>query len=163
MAGAGKFFAENNLDAAKPILFLQPFTSTPHKNWPLVNFIGMARHFHSRGVQIVFGGGPSERAALEPARAAGFVVSAGAPLLVTAGMMKLSTLVAGADTGLLHMAVAAGKRVVMLMASADIITRPFQHSNWALAPACGNPISSIRTETVIEACAGAFAEQRSAT
>ena len=80
LAEAGKFFATNSLDPARPTLFLQPFTSSPHKNWPLENFLELARHFQLRGAQIIFGGGPSERAALAPARAAGFVVAAGAPL-----------------------------------------------------------------------------------
>ena len=161
LAEARKFFAANNLDPARPTLFLQPFTSTPFKDWPLENFLALARHWQARGWQVLFGGGPSDRAALEPARAAGFVVAAGAPLLVTAGLMKLSTFVAGADTGLLHLAVAAGKRVVMLMPSAAIVTRPFQHSDWALAPAHDQPISSLETKTVIEACTRALDEQRS--
>ena len=149
---ARKLFAANHLDETKPTLFLQPFTSSPHKNWPLENFLELARHFQSCGDQIIFGGGPSERAALEPARAAGFVVSAGAPLLVTAGLMKLSSLAVGADTGLLHLAVAMGKRVVMLMPSAATTTRPFQHADWAIAPANGKKVSGIPVAEVIAAC-----------
>ncbi|HLZ53712.1 MAG TPA: glycosyltransferase family 9 protein, partial [Verrucomicrobiae bacterium] len=44
LAEAKKFFARNNLDSARPTLFLQPFTSSPHKNWPLENFLALARH-----------------------------------------------------------------------------------------------------------------------
>jgi ADP-heptose:LPS heptosyltransferase len=158
---ARRFFASQNLDASAPTLFLQPFTSTPHKNWPLENFLALARHFHSQGVQIFFGGGPSERAALEPARAAGFAVSAGTPLLVTAGLMKLSTLVAGGDTGLLHLAVAMDKRVVTLMASAAPgTTHPFQHADWSVTPP-GKKVSEISTAAVIASCERAFNEQRS--
>jgi len=157
---AKQFFATNNLDKARKTLFLQPFTSSLHKNWPLENFLALARHFHSQGVQIIFGGGPAERAALEPARAAGFVVSAGAPLLVTAGLMKLSTLVVGGDTGLPHLAVAMNKRVVMLMASAAPgKPHPFQHAEWAVTPPPGKMVSEISSAAVIASCERAFVEQ----
>jgi ADP-heptose:LPS heptosyltransferase len=157
LAEARNFFAANKLSEEKPTLFIQPFTSNPQKNWPLENFLKLAWHSHSRGTQIIFGGGPDDRAALEPARAAGFVVAAGTPLLVSAGLMKLSSVVAGADTGLLHLAVALGKRVVMLMYSnAPGSSHPFQHADWAVTPAAGKAVAEIPTEAVIEACARSF-------
>jgi ADP-heptose:LPS heptosyltransferase len=157
LAEARKFFASNKLSEDKPTLFIQPFTSNPQKNWPLENFLKVAWHFHSRGTQIMFGGGPGDRAALESARAAGFVIAAGAPLLVSAGLMKLSRVVVGADTGLLHLAVAMGKRVVMLMHSnAPGTSHPFQHADWTVTPAAGKIVSEIPTEAVIAACDNVF-------
>ena len=96
----GNFSPEQNLDAARPTLFIQPFTSSPQKNWPLENYLALARHWRSRGLQIIFGGGPADRAALEPARAEGFCISAGPPLLVSAGLAKLSSFMLGGDSGL---------------------------------------------------------------
>jgi ADP-heptose:LPS heptosyltransferase len=154
---AKQFFTANNLELAKPALFLQPFTSSPHKNWPLEKFLELARHFQSRGVQIIFGGGPSERPALEPARAEGFAISAGVPLLVSAGLIKLSTLAVGADTGLLHLGVAMDKRVVMLMLSTmPGQTHPFQHVDWAITPPSGRNVSEIPVAEVIEKCGRNF-------
>lgn len=152
LAEAWRFFAANKLDTAKPTLFLQPFTSAAQKNWPLVNFLKLAQHWRSQGVQVIFGGGPGERAALASAQAAGFPISAGVPLLVSAGLMKLSTLVVGGDTGLLHLAVAMSRRVVMLMRSnVHGQTFPFQHPDWAIVAAAGQPIASLEMSTVIEA------------
>jgi ADP-heptose:LPS heptosyltransferase len=160
LAEAGHFFAAHNLNAARPTLFLQPFTSSPRKNWPLENFMALAERWRARGTQVIFGGGPAERAALEPVRAAGFPVAAGAPLLVTAGLMKLSTLIVGADTGLLHVAVAMGRRVVMLMGvNTPGSTHPFQHADWTVTPPAGKTVFEIPTATVIEACDRAFTEQ----
>ena len=157
---AKQFFAAHNLDAARPTLFIQPFTSSPHKNWPLENFLALATHWRARGTQVTFGGGPSERAALEPARVAGFPVAAGTPLLVTAGLMKLSTVIVGADTGLLHLAVAMGRRVMMLMRfNAPGNTHPFRHADWTVMPPAGKSILEIPTTAVIEACARAFIGQ----
>lgn len=152
LAEAGKFFSANRLDVNRPVLFIQPFTSNPQKDWPLENYLAVARHFDSRGVQVIFGGGPGERQRLQPAVAAGFVVAAGTSLLVSAGLAKLSTVVLGADTGLLHFAVAMGKRVVMLMRSnAPGNPHPYQHPDWAVTPSRGGETRGISVEKIVEA------------
>jgi len=149
---AEKIFANNRLDLSKPTLFLQPFTSNQPKNWPLENYLAMAQHFRSNGAQIIFGGGPDERQKLKPASAADFVVAAGAPLLASAGLMKLSTVIVGADTGLLHLAVAMGKSIVMLMQStAPGKPHPFQHADLALTPPPGKMVADISVGDVIGA------------
>lgn len=132
------WFANHRLDPTMPTIYLQPFTSSADKNWPLENYLAVARHWQERGVQIVFGGGPADSASLEPARRASFVVSAGVSLLVTGGLMQLSTLVLGGDTGAVHLAVAQGKRVLMLMQEVTPGSPiPFQHPDWVLAPKSG--------------------------
>lgn len=157
---ARKLFAQLGLDAARPALFIQPFTSSPRKNWPLENYLAVARHWRDAGVQILFGGGPDERTRLEPAIRAGFPVSAGAPLLVSAGLAKLCTAIVGGDTGLMHMAVALRKRAVFLAPSASGPGKfyPFRHPEWRIVPPAGTEISAITVETVIAACNHAFAE-----
>jgi ADP-heptose:LPS heptosyltransferase len=146
------------LSPCKPTLYIQPFTSARRKNWPLGHWLALATYWRDHGVQVLVGGGPAERAALEPARQAGFPVSAGASLLITAGVMKLSSLAVGSDTGMLHLAVAMNQRVVMLMAKPGARTVPFQHEDWALMPSAGQTVSSIKVDAVVEACARAFAE-----
>ncbi|HUA38777.1 MAG TPA: glycosyltransferase family 9 protein [Candidatus Sulfopaludibacter sp.] len=157
LAEARQFFADNRLDPARPTLFLQPFTSTPHKNWPLVNFLALARHFQSRGVQIIFGGGPADRGALEPPRAMGFVISAGTPLLVSGALTKLSRLTVGGDTGLLHLAVAMKKRVLMLMTVTGQ-TYPYQQPDWAITPLQGTGLAGMPVAQVVPAVEQALSE-----
>jgi ADP-heptose:LPS heptosyltransferase len=152
------FFATNNLDTTRPTLFIQPFTSSPQKNWPLMNFLTLARHFQANGVQIIFGGGPSECIALQPARASGFVVAAGVPLLVSAALASISTVVLGGVTGLLHLAVAMEKRVVMLIGSTNEPGFPYQHRDWGLTPKKDGNVSDIQVSDAIEACSQAFSE-----
>ncbi len=160
LAEARAVFVAQHLDPAKPTIFMQPSTSSPHKNWPLENYLAAARHFRSGGLQILFSGGPNDRAALEPAQAARFPVVAGAPLLTAAGLMKLSTLMLGGDTGLLHLAVAMGRRVVMIMhAAGREQTQPYQHPDWVVASVPGQSAASVGVEEVITACARALAEQ----
>jgi ADP-heptose:LPS heptosyltransferase len=152
LAAAQNFFAANNLVPDQPTLFVQPFTSAAHKNWPLENFLALAKHWQARGWQIIFGGGPADIAALEAARTLGFVTSAGVPLLVTGGLMQLSTLVVGGDTGVLHLAVALDRRVLMLMHSIRLGSPvPFQHPEWTLTATGGCPITDLPPAAVIAA------------
>jgi ADP-heptose:LPS heptosyltransferase len=155
------FFRQHGLDPVRQTLFIQPFTSAPHKNWRMEGYLAAARHWQDRGVQVLFGGGPADMAACRPAREAGFPVAAGSALLVSAGLMKLATVVLGSDTGLLHLAVAMGKRVVMLLPSTGPGScHPFQHKDWSLVPPAGQAVSAITAEAVISASKRALEEER---
>jgi ADP-heptose:LPS heptosyltransferase len=157
---ARRFFTAHRLAFDRPTLFIQPFTSSPQKNWPLDRYCAVARHWRERGRQVLFAGGPAERIALQPVCQAGFPTSAGATLLITdAGLMKLSTLTLGGDTGVLHLAVAMDKRVVMIINSISPGRAfPFQHRDWTVTPPAGEALSAISTEAVIAACERGLAE-----
>jgi ADP-heptose:LPS heptosyltransferase len=160
MAEARQLFAKLGLDARKPAMFIQPFTSSPQKNWPLENYLALANHWRDSGVQVLFGGGPAEVDLLQTALRAGFPVAAGAPLLVSAGLAKLCTIVVGGDTGLLHIAVAMNKRVVMIQGPHRHPERfyPFRNPDWKLMPPGGAAISAISVRAVINASEVAFAD-----
>jgi heptosyltransferase-1 len=153
LRAARDFFRASPLSPECPVLFLQPFTSNAEKNWPLDKFLELAQHYRQQGAQVVFGGGPGDRSRLAPAQASGFCVAAGTPLLVSAGLMQLSAVVVGADTGLLHLATAMGKRVVMIMHSNQPGScHPFQHPGWVVTCGTGNKISDVPVGEVIAAC-----------
>jgi ADP-heptose:LPS heptosyltransferase len=159
-SAALEFFSQSRLDPDRPTLFIQPFSSSPDKNWVLDKFLAFARHWHTAGLQVIFGGGPADRPALEPVSRAGFPVSAGAPVLTSAGLMSLSQIVLGPDTGLVHLAVALGKRVVMLIPStAPGSPFPHQHPDWTVVPLAGQPVSSIGVEELVAAVAQALGER----
>ncbi len=157
---ARAFLRRENLAAGRPTLFIQPFSTSLKKNWPLEKQLSLARHWRARGVQVLFGGSPDERAALEPVRAAGFPVASGTPLLVTAALMNLSTVILGGDTGLLHLAVAMNKRVVLLLRCPTRKTYPFQHPDWAVSTHAGDAVA-IELDAVVRACETAFAQANS--
>jgi len=159
LAAARSFFQAQRLHTEQPTLFIQPFTSSEPKNWPLGNYLAVARYWEQRGMQVLFGGGPGDRPALERVRESGFSISAGVPLLTSAGLANLATLVIGGDTGLLHLAVAMNKRVLMLMGSnSPGSTHPYQQPHWTVLPDRGAPLSSIPVENVNEGCVKALAE-----
>lgn len=151
LMAARNFFTENSLNPARPTLVIQPFTSSAQKNWPLENFLAVARHWRERGVQVIFVGGPAEHTRLEPARAEKFCAATDLPLLVSAGLVQLATLTLGGDTGLGHLAVAQGRRVVMLMMhKLPGACVPFRHDDWAIAPGQVGRIHEISVETVVQ-------------
>ena len=150
---AQDFFRANQLDPARSTLFIQPFTSSPQRNWPLENYLAVAEHWRARDWQVIFGGGPGDRDRFKGVVGRRFIVSAGVPLLVTGGLMQHSTLVLGGDTGALHLAVALGCRTVMLIDYATLKRAfPFQHLNWALTPHPGEKLPSINAADVLAAC-----------
>ena len=154
LEAARAVFLARGCDPGRPTLYLQPFTSSAHKNWPLEKYLALARFWRARAVQVLFGGGPADALALEPARAAGFVVLAGVPRMTYAGLMKLSSVIVGGDTGFLHLAVALGKRVVMLMKPAGPGSAvPFGHPDWVVAPQDDLPLACVEEEAVIQAAA----------
>jgi ADP-heptose:LPS heptosyltransferase len=156
---ARRFCLERGLQPQHRTLLLQPFTSSFEKNWPLEKYLAVARYWKERGVQVLFSGGPADREALAPVREAGFQISAGVPLLTSAGLASLSVVVIGGDTGLLHLAVAMGKRVLMIMQSnAPGSTHPFEHKDWTVLPRSGESISSITVASVNADCAQALAD-----
>jgi heptosyltransferase-1 len=156
---ARSFFAAQGLAPDRPTLFIQPFTSTLRKNWPLEKYLVLAKHWRAARLQVIFGGGPGDHASLEPARQGGFVTSAGLSLLATAGLMELSNLVVGGVTGLLHLAVAMQKRVVMLIGYASRESGfPYRHHDWAVTVGGSSPAASISVESVIGATAQALVE-----
>ncbi|MDB6124490.1 MAG: hypothetical protein JWQ71_3483 [Pedosphaera sp.] len=151
-AEAQQFLKENKLNPGLPIFIFQPFTSAAPKNWPFENYLVIANHWKERGIQIIFSGGNKERDLFAPAQAAGFPICIGAPLSTVTWLINQSTIVVGGDTGLLHLAVALGKRVLMLMARAGTRTPvPYEHPEWVIWPPETNNLPNIKIETVNQA------------
>ncbi len=156
--GAKQFFTAQKLPENQPILYFQPFTSSPHKNWPVENFLNLARHWRQRGAQIIFSGGAKDLAQLEPARAEGFILATGISRWTDMGLMRRSALVVGGDTGFMHLAVALGQRVLMLQQS--ILpgnAYPIGHPDWSVTPEPLKSVPEISLAAVIAASEKALA------
>jgi ADP-heptose:LPS heptosyltransferase len=161
LAEARAWLAANKIDSAAPLVYIQPFTSSPHKNWPFENYLALAKHWQERGVRIIMGGGPANRPQLERARQAGCLVPEKLSRLADVSLMRLSTVVVGGDTGFLHLAVALGRRVVMLVepvVSSNAL--PFRHPDWAVLPPPKHPVAKIEFEKVVAAVGAVLAETK---
>lgn len=161
LAEARAWLAANKIDSAAPLIYFQPFTSSPHKNWPFENYLALAKHWRERGVQVIMGGGPDDRPQLERAKQAGCFVPEKLSRLADIGLMRLSAAVVGGDTGFLHLAVALDCRVVMLVepvVSSNAL--PFGRPGWAVLPPPKFPVAKIEFEKVVEAVGAALAETK---
>jgi len=151
IAAGRKLFAEWGYSDAKTTIFIQPFTNASRKNWPLEYFFEYALYWQERGLQIIFGGGPADRPRLEKISGCFPVAAGGAGLLTTGALMRLSTLIIGGDTGMLHLGVALGKKVLMLIGPGKFPNfHPYGHPDWAVTPKSSALIKDISLNEVIE-------------
>ncbi|MDZ8119989.1 glycosyltransferase family 9 protein [Pontiella agarivorans] len=156
---AAGLFREHGLDPEKPTLMIQPFTSRASKNWPLLKYLSVARFFKAHGIQVFFCGSAEDEIDLEPVRARGHTVITGKSLLVTAGLIKSSSLVLGGDTGILHFGLALDTRILMLFnrkTSEKISTIPYRHLDWVIDPAGFDSFPKISVNRVVEECRKTF-------
>lgn len=149
------------LSPHKPTIFIQPFTGDGivGKIWPLESYVNLAKYWQNQGIQIIFGGGPSEQAKLKDV-AVHFPVAAGKTDFITSvGLAALSSVAVGGDTGLLHAALAAGTRTVMAVGPTDSqLIGPYRHPEWAVKPKTGKLIEDISIDQMIEATKTALSE-----
>lgn len=158
---AKSLFNAWGLSLQKPTIFIQPFTGDgiAGKIWPLECYTALAKHWQNQGIQIIFGGGPSEQEKLKDI-AVHFPVAAGKTDFITSvGLAALSSVAIGGDTGLLHAALAAGTRTVMAVGPTDSqLIGPYRHPEWTVKPKTGKLIENISIEQMIEATKTALSE-----
>lgn len=150
---------KHGLDPAKPTLMIQPFTSRANKNWPLLKYLSVAKYFQAHGIQVFFCGSAKDKIDLEPAKDRGFTVIAGESLLVSAGLAKHATLLLGGDTGMLHLGVSIGTRILMLFNQKNASkspTIPYRHLDWIIDPIGFDTFAKISVSRVVEECRKTF-------
>ncbi|EEF61239.1 glycosyltransferase family 9 protein [Pedosphaera parvula] len=146
---AYQFFARNQLDPLKPTVVIQAFTSAAHKNWPLEHYLAVAKHWRNQGVQIIFSGGMKEKHLFGAVEAEGFPVCIGESFRTLSWIIKLSKLVIGGDTGLLHLALSIGTQVVVLMVPSGTGSPiPYSHPECVVKPTVGDDLKTITIQIV---------------
>lgn len=113
-AQARQFLAAQGIATGTPWAYLQPFTSTAAKNWPLDRYQRIAATLRSRGCRLLWGGGDADRRAMLDAGVPGHEMLPPLPRAVVAAVLAHATLVVGGDTGFVHLAVALQRPVVMV-------------------------------------------------
>lgn len=158
---ANALFTNLGLARQTHTVFIQPFTGDgiPGKIWPLERYVRLAEYWKNKGVQVLFGGSTAERIKLNDL-ATRFPVAAGqADFLTSTGLTSLSSIVVGGDTGLLHAALAVGKRTVMVVGPTNPQKiGPYRHPEWAVRPPTGIRIEDISVEQMIQATETAMNE-----
>ena len=115
LTAAARVLATAGLGENAFVLIL-PGSGSAGKNWPAENFVALVRKLEMPALVIL---GPAE-AALEPWFAAhGLATLSGLELGVVAALARSARVVAANDSGVAHLAAAAGARVVALFGPTD--------------------------------------------
>jgi heptosyltransferase-2 len=116
-AFATRILAENGVHPDELLVAIAPGAGAPKRRWPLDRFVALTRWLIGRfGARIVVVGGPGEEPlgrALHDAVGNSIIDLIGqASVLQTAAVLKRCRLFIGNDSGPMHIAAAAGARVV---------------------------------------------------
>jgi ADP-heptose:LPS heptosyltransferase len=125
LADADALLAEHGFDSSRPIVAIHPGSGpqAPHKRWPREKYVSYGASL-PRDVDVLLVGGPAERVdagfiaenLAAQRHGAGLVGSVTGRLSVraTAAVLSRCSVVVGGDSGVLHLARAAGARTVSL-------------------------------------------------
>jgi heptosyltransferase-2 len=115
---AAALLEECGAGGAERLVALHPFAAFPPRGWPLENFAELAGNLAADGYRPVIIGAPGDRAGLEPVRhlfppsTVDLVGAAG--IRVTMALLRRVALFVGNDSGIMHLAAAAGIPLVAL-------------------------------------------------
>jgi heptosyltransferase I len=133
-AGVDAFVAA----AGGPFALLQPFASTPAKEWGARRFTALARALAAHGLRSAVLWGPGEEArAREIAEASGALLAPPTGPAAAARLASNAKLFVGGDTGPTHLAAAAGAPTVALFGPTDPIRYAPRGPRVAVAAAPG--------------------------
>jgi len=115
-----RFGQELDANLQEPLLAVAPGSGNPDKNWPLSHFYEVTRALAwEAGLKVAWLAGPAEEHILPYlqglARAQGHLVWAMEPLENVAGLLARVQVYLGGDSGLTHLAAAAGARRVLAL------------------------------------------------
>ena len=103
---------------AEKLVALHLFSAIPQRGWPLENFAELAERFHASGYRVLILGGPNDRGAFAEVKhlfPPGTVDMVGkCPVRVTMALLRRCALFVGNDSGIMHLAAAAGIPLVAL-------------------------------------------------
>jgi heptosyltransferase-3 len=116
LAAASRTLARLRLAAGKFVMFL-PGSGSPKKNWPAENFVELARRIEPEGKALMVLG--LAEAAIEPVFRGEFATITGAELGEVAGLARMAAGFVGNDSGVSHLAAAAGAFGVVLFGPTD--------------------------------------------
>lgn len=142
---ASRFWSEHSLDGRK-VVGLVPSTNMDIKRWPVQNWLKLDAHLRASGYRtLLFCDEPNSPVEQAFARSGSDAVPVFTTLDNVAGVLDLCNLVAGVDTGLLHMAGALDVPWVGLFGPTNPeVTGPYDRSNgisvvapFAKEPSCG--------------------------
>ncbi|HUW31604.1 MAG TPA: glycosyltransferase family 9 protein [Planctomycetota bacterium] len=142
---AAAILRENGLNPAEPVIGIHPGSGGRLKCWPPEHFARVVRRLRGNGTQVVMFCGEADATAVASVeRAAGVAVPVlrELPLRVLAAVLSLCRRYVGNDSGVSHLAAAAGTECIVLFGPSDPVT-------WAPA---GENVRVLTTHVACSPC-----------
>jgi len=128
---------------------LHPGSGSAQKNWPLARFVSLSRLLQGRGLPVTWITGPAEEALPLPAGAAAW---RDLPLPQLAAALASCDLYVGNDSGITHLAAAAGCPTVALFGPSDPKVWAPRGKRVRIVSAPQRALELLDEETVFEDC-----------
>lgn len=145
--------SQHGLDSAQPLALIHPAAALETKRWPVENFARVVEEVASRGLTPVAIASPSERSLLDElaGRSSAPVIGfSNLSLPEVAALASRASLFVGNDSGIAHIAAAAGASCVVVFGSSNV-------AHWR--PWTTNPNEVVREEMPCQPCHGYFCAQ----
>jgi heptosyltransferase-2 len=104
---------------APPFVAVHPGSGSPTKNWPLENWAALLEKFRAEGRAVLLVGGEADGPAIEKLRPLARWTAFHRPLPELAALLARATAFVGHDSGISHLASAAGAPVTALFGPTD--------------------------------------------
>lgn len=115
---AEALLAGEGIGAADRLVAIHPFSAVPQRGWPLENFAELAVRLQGMGYKVVVLGGSGDSGPFTPVKGlfgAGCVYLIGkCDIRTTMAVLQRVTLFIGNDSGIMHLAAAAGTSLVAI-------------------------------------------------
>jgi len=116
---AEKLLASNNIRSGDRIALMHPFSAVVERGWPLENFAALSERLQKEAsCRVIVAGGPKDKESFTQVRhlfGDGIIDLVGqCTLRETIALLKRCTLFVGNDSGIMHLAAAAGAPLVAL-------------------------------------------------
>jgi len=143
---ARRFLEERGIGPGVAWAYMQPFTSSKAKDWPLDRYLHVASLLRARGCRLMWGGSDRDARAMLSAGVPGHEVLSGVSRAMVAALLKQASMVIGGDTGFIHLAVALGRPVIMVGSRNMVL--PLEEHGFA-ARATTDGVGDVDVEQVV--------------
>jgi heptosyltransferase-2 len=140
---------------ARPLAAIHPGSGSPRKNWPIGNWQRLADRIADAGSRLLLIGGEADTALLDPlAKALAIhqpLIARNLPLPALAALLARCAAFFGHDSGISHIAAAAGTSCTLLFGPTDPAVWAPLGENVRIIRAAAGDLASVSVEAVIAA------------
>ena len=161
-----QFAREFLRQVSRPIVAIHPGSGSERKNWPLKNWVEFGEHLlASDNCSLLIVSGEADEAQVAQLQSLGknerVVFAKDLPLPHLAGVLE-QTVFVGHDSGISHLAAAAGANCILLFGPTDPKIWAPQNENVCVIQGANNNVENVATRDVQEAVAAALRAARRA-